>query len=587
MKLQGQGVSPGVAVGPAMVWRSATLVAPFRALAQEQVEAELDRLHHALDTTRAELRSLADTLRRDASAEVAEIFEAHMEMLDDPELIGEVREQIQSQLINAEHALSEAMSRYAATLRDLGDDYFRQRAADLEDVARRTLRHLQGDLGELHVDAPVIVVAEDLAPSDTAQFPSGMLLGFATASGGATSHTAILARALGIPAIVGIGHTLWQVLDGATVTLDGEQGMLNIEPSAEEITRFHKLHAERQDRQAGERKAAQALAATADGRRVEVLANIAAPKMCGEAITWGAEGVGLFRTEFLFLNRTEPPTEAEQYAAYREVIEALNGRRCLIRTADIGGDKEVPYLSIEQEANPFLGWRGTRLLWGMEPLLRTQLRALLRASAHGPLGIMFPMIAGVSDLRAARTLLESVRAEMSAAGVPIGEVAIGVMIELPSAALCAEHLARECDFFSIGTNDLTQYTLACDRTNPRVAHLLDSFHPAVLELIARTIDAGKRAGIHVGMCGEMAADLDATPILLGLGLGEFSASPAAIPALKRRIGAFTSEQACAIADAVRALESPEAVRAALGRAIEDIGAKHSLTVGQEAHRQAV
>ena len=351
---------------------------PFRALAQEQVEAELARLHHALGTTRAELLALADTLRRDASAEVAAIFEAHVEMLDDPELIGEVSDQIRSQLINAEHALSEAMGRYATTLRDLGDDYLRQRAADLEDVARRALRHLQGDLGELQLDAPVIVVAEDLAPSDTAQFPAGMLLGFATASGGATSHTAILARALGIPAIVGIGHDLWQAADGTAVTLDGDAGILDIAPSAAAIARFRQLHAEHRDRQAGDRRTAQVPATTADGERIEVLANIAAPQMAHEAISWGAEGVGLFRTEFLFLNRSAPPSEQEQYTAYREVIAALGGRRCLIRTADIGGDKEVPYLKIEQEANPFLGWRGTRLLWGMEPLLRTQLRALLQ-----------------------------------------------------------------------------------------------------------------------------------------------------------------------------------------------------------------
>jgi phosphoenolpyruvate-protein phosphotransferase len=579
MKLQGQGVSPGVAVGPALVWHSAALVVPFRALAQEQVEAELDRLHQALETTRAELRALADTLRRDASAEVAAIFEAHVEMLDDPELIGEVREQIRSQLINAERALSDAMSRYAATLRDLGDDYLRQRATDLEDVARRALRHLQGDIDELHLDAPVIVVADDLAPSDTAQFPAGMLLGFATASGGATSHTAILARALGIPAIVGIGHGLWQVEDGATVTLDGDQGILDIAPGAEAIARFHELHAEHQHRQAGERKAAQAPATTADGQRIEVLANIAAPQMCAEALAWGAEGVGLFRTEFLFLNRNDPPTEAEQYVAYREVIEALGGRRCLIRTADIGGDKEVPYLAIEQEANPFLGWRGTRLLWGMESLLRTQLRALLRASAHGPIGIMFPMIAGVADMRAARRLLESVRDELLNMGEPIGDPAVGIMIELPSAALCAEHLARECDFFSIGTNDLTQYTLACDRTNPRVAHLLDSFHPAVLELIARTIEAGQRAGIHVGMCGEMAADLAAAPILLGLGLPEFSASPAAIPALKRRIGALTTAQAREIAMVVRGLASAEEVRATLAGTLEATDAGRAVMLG--------
>ncbi len=270
----------------------------------------------------------------------------------------------------------------------------------------------------------------------------------------------------------------------------------------------------------------------------------------------------------MFLDRTEPPSEAEQYEAYREVLRAMGGRRCLIRTVDIGGDKEVRYLSIEKEANPFLGWRGTRLMWGMEPLLRTQLRALLRASVHGSVGIMFPMIAGVSDWRAARQLLDLVRNELKAEGEPVGEVAVGVMIEVPSAALCADRLAEECDFFSIGTNDLTQYTLACDRTNQRVAHLLDSFHPAVLDLIGRTIEAGQRAGIHVGMCGEMAADLDATPILLGLGLPEFSASPAAIPALKRRISQLTVGQTRQIAADVCNLATAEEVRAYVAQALQ-------------------
>ncbi len=568
MKLQGQGVSAGVAVGPVLVWHSSALVVPYRTLVQEQIEAEFARLEQALATTRAELESLASSLRRDASAEVAAIFEAHIEMLDDPEILDETSTQIRSELINAEHALADVMGRYAATLRSVGDEYLGQRATDLEDVARRVLRHLQGGAEELQLDTPVIVVADDLAPSDTAHFPPGMLLGFATATGGATSHTAILARALGIPAIVGVGDAVLQAVDGAIVTLDGKQGILNLAPTADDIARFQQLHDEQQQEQASLRRDAQVLAMTADGERIEVLGNITVPHSCEEALSWGAEGVGLFRTEFLFLDRTEPPSEAEQYEAYREVLRAMGGRRCLIRTVDIGGDKEVRYLSIEKEANPFLGWRGTRLMWGMEPLLRTQLRALLRASVHGSVGIMFPMIAGVSDWRAARQLLDLVRNELKAEGEPVGEVAVGVMIEVPSAALCADRLAEECDFFSIGTNDLTQYTLACDRTNQRVAHLLDSFHPAVLDLIGRTIEAGQRAGIHVGMCGEMAADLDATPILLGLGLPEFSASPAAIPALKRRISQLTVGQTRQIAADVCNLATAEEVRAYVAQALQ-------------------
>jgi phosphoenolpyruvate-protein phosphotransferase len=553
-----------------LVWRPAALMVPSCSVSKDQIEQEQARLDHALDMTRKELQLLVTSLQREVGSEVAAIFEAHIELLDDPETLGEVGQQIHTRLINAEHALADVMSRYAASLRALGDGYLSQRAGDIEDVTRRVLRHLQGGREELHLDEPVIIVADDLAPSDTALFPAGMVLGFATVRGGATSHTAIVARALGTPAIVGIGNELWRTVDGTMVTLDGGAGVLDLAPGMDEIARYHQLHSAEQQRQEQERKAAQAAAITADGVPIEVLANIAVPNACHEALGWGAEGVGLFRTEFLFLDRSEPPTEAEQYAAYREVIEALDGRRCLIRTADIGGDKDVRYLTIEKEDNPFLGWRGTRLIWGMELLLRTQLRALLRASAHGPVGVIFPMIAGVSDFRAARALLESVRAELIAANEPVGDVSIGVMIEIPSAALCADQLAQECDFFSIGTNDLTQYTLACDRTNARVAHLLDPFHPSVLALIAQSIAAGQRAGIHVGMCGEMAASLEATPVLLGLGLTEFSASPSAIPALKRRIAALNYAEARKLADTVRALATPEEVHACLAQASQAI-----------------
>ena len=579
LRLSGTVAGSGIAIGPARLLPPRIDIEE-RHIASNRLLAELDRFEHAVATTDARMAEVGHPT--EAASEVgAELVGVHRSILRSDELVDETRRLIRERSLGAEWAVRLVVKQMGVVFADMKDERFRERFSDVEQVADRLLRTLL-ELPELRLDermAGAIAVGFELSPVDALQMHRLGIAGFAAERGGPTSHTAILARALGIPAIVGIGHGLWQVEDGATVTLDGDQGILDIAPGAEAIARFHELHAEHQHRQAGERKAAQAPATTADGQRIEVLANIAAPQMCAEALAWGAEGVGLFRTEFLFLNRNDPPTEAEQYVAYREVIEALGGRRCLIRTADIGGDKEVPYLAIEQEANPFLGWRGTRLLWGMESLLRTQLRALLRASAHGPIGIMFPMIAGVADMRAARRLLESVRDELLNMGEPIGDPAVGIMIELPSAALCAEHLARECDFFSIGTNDLTQYTLACDRTNPRVAHLLDSFHPAVLELIARTIEAGQRAGIHVGMCGEMAADLAAAPILLGLGLPEFSASPAAIPALKRRIGALTTAQAREIAMVVRGLASAEEVRATLAGTLEATDAGRAVMLG--------
>ena len=572
MKLHGQGVSAGVAVGPVVVWQTALTAVPHRSVSVGEIEAELERLDEALARTRADLASLTESLRRDVSAEVAAIFEAHAEMLDDPELLGEVSDQIRSLEINAERALADVVGRYSSALRDLEDEYMRQRATDLEDVARRVLRHLEGRDTTLKLEQPSIIVAEDLTPSDTAQFPSGAVLGFATAGGGATSHTAILARALGIPAIVGIGEGVWHAVTGGIATLDGAAGELDLAPDARSIARFEQLHADQLQQQALARQQAQAAALTADGVHLEVLANIAMPSAAEDALQWGAEGVGLFRTEFLFLDRTQPPTEDEQYAAYRQVIAAMAGRRCLIRTADIGGDKSVPYLSVEAEANPFLGWRGARLLWGMESLLRTQLRAILRASTAGPVGIMFPMIAGLADLRAMRRLLDSVRAELTAAGTAFGDVAFGLMVEVPSAAVCADQLARECDFFSIGTNDLTQYTLACDRTNARIAHLLDPLHPAVLQLIKRTIDAGIAGGVDVGMCGELAADPLAVPLLVGLGLREFSVSPTAIPEVKQLMARLTLDQAQQIAASALEQLTVDDVRAVLGAALAGLAA---------------
>lgn len=560
-KLRGIAASRGIAIGPVFQFRRTDL--RFEQRRVEDPEAEWDRFRAALEVARKQLEEVYARARSETSAEHAAIFQAQALMLDDPELLGAVQAAIDEERLNAEAALVNATERYAQTLEALDDEYLRARAADVRDVARRLLCVLLGvaDSPTAGLTVPSVIVARDLTPSDTVLLDKLLVLGFCTAEGGATSHTAILARGLGLPAVVGAGPEVLELPDGTSVILDGTEGVLLVEPDERTISTYRA----RQIASIAVLKEAQAQAhapaVTRDGHRVEVVANIGSVEGARAALEAGAEGVGLLRTEFLYLERDHLPGEEEQYEAYRAIVEIFGQRPVILRTLDIGGDKDLPYLRLPSEMNPFLGLRAIRLCLARPDLFRPQLRAALRAGAAGNLKVMFPMVATVEEVRRARGILEACRAELQAEGKAVAQqMEVGIMVEVPAAALMADHLAAEVDFFSIGTNDLSQYTLAADRTNAQVADLASAFHPAVLRLVQRVIQAAHEKGKWVGLCGELAGEPLAIPILLGLGLDEFSMNPPAIPIAKQVIRALTMEEAKEVARIALELDSATAVR---------------------------
>ncbi len=554
--LKGIAASAGITVGKAYVYRPVELA--IERWRVEDSEAELARLQRALEESKEQLSEIHVKAEVEVGEDTARIFEAHLMFLDDPVLLEEVRGRIEKERVNAEAALSDAIEGYAAIFDAMEDEYMRARAADVRDVGQRVLRNLLGSGEEplAELSSPVIVVARDLTPSDTAQMNKEMVQGFCTAMGGTTSHTAIMARILGIPAVVGLGDVALSINNGDTLIIDGGEGVVKVAPDEETLERYARLEREFKVRRDEAKVAAQLPARTRDGHRVEVVANIGDVDSARIALEYGAEGVGLLRTEFLYLDRTTMPSEEEQYKAYRAIAELMGQRPLVIRTLDIGGDKQLPYLDIGDELNPFLGWRAIRLCLERTDLFKAQLRAILRAGHGHNVKVMFPMIADVDELRRAKALLAEARAELEAADVPFAsKVEEGIMIEVPAAAIAADVLAQEVDFFSIGTNDLIQYTMACDRTNEKVAYLYQPLHPAILRLIKRVIEAAHQAGKWVGMCGEMAGDAEAIPILLGLGLDEFSMNAVAIPEAKAIIRSLSLAEAEGIA--AKALSLPE------------------------------
>ncbi len=554
----GLAAAPGIAIGPLYRLKPATIetVETGALGAPAQPEQEQARLENAIKQAQTELSDLHQQVLARIGAGEAAIFEAHRAILDDPELVESAGERIAAGQAAAP-AWQAAVAAMAATLAALSDELLAARALDVQDVGNRVLRLLVGAVsaGPQLPNHPVILVANDLSPSDTVTLNTERVLGFCTATGGANGHTAILARALGLPAIVGAGERLLALVDGTSAILNGEAGTLALEPDADALQTAQNLRQEFQNRRAVALTAAGQPAITADGHRVEVAANIGSVADARQAVKFGAEGVGLLRTEFLFLDRADAPTEDEQFEVYRDIALAMAGQPVIIRTLDIGGDKPLPYLALPAEENPFLGQRGIRLCLARPELLRPQLRAILRAAKFGRLRIMFPMITTLEDWTAARRMVEEVRAELDAPAVEMG-----IMIEVPAAALLARAFAPEVDFFSIGTNDLTQYTLAMDRTNPAVAAQADGLHPAVLQLIQITAQAAHAAGKWVGVCGELGSNPQAVPILLGLGVDELSVSVPAIPSVKAQIRQLTQANtqqlatqalACATATEVR------------------------------------
>jgi phosphocarrier protein FPr len=560
-ELLGIPASPGVAVGPVFLYRPQVPEVVCKTVVDSA--SEWARLQVALGAAHQEIEALQAKAASKVGVGEAAIFGVHQMFLQDPTLQDATRRLIFDTKLNAEAAWQQAIETMADQFRALDDDYLRARVADVLDVGQRVLRHLMGvQAPALDFAEPVVLVARDLTPSDTARLSPNNVLGICTQHGGATSHSAILARALNIPAIVGLNRELEQLVsNGQQVALDGSTGQLWLHPTPEQVAQLTQKRQSWQQEQQQDKLAGRQPAITLDGHRVEVAANIGGPRDTALALEFGAEGVGLFRTEFLFMDRQSAPSEEEQLAAYQAVAQAMDQRPLIIRTLDVGGDKPLPYLSIVREDNPFLGWRGIRFCLDTPEIFKPQLRAILRASAGRNLKIMFPMISTLAELRAAKQVLGQVQDELRAEGVAFDEALdVGIMIEVPAAVAIADRLAAEVDFFSIGSNDLTQYVMAADRGNGKIAKLVHPFQPAVLQLIKQTIAAAHQAGIWAGMCGELAGNALAAPLLLGLGLDEFSMSATNIPAVKAAIRRFTLEQARQIADQALAQDSAEEVQ---------------------------
>ena len=546
--IHGIPAAKGIAIGPGFHHKP-TRVAPARARITD-VETEIERLDDAIHQAERELKDMYEAARETVGEDAAKIFQAHLIMLKDPDLLQTARQTIKTEQLNAESSFHDASEHYADLLQNLSDEYLQARAADVRDISARVVRNLRNETVDISsLSVPSILFAEDLAPSDTIQYEREKLLGFFTAKGGATSHTAILSRALGIPAVVGAG-VLPDFTSGEHIyILDGDRGQLIIDPDAFTRSQYLEIQRSQRAKHAEEKATALPPAFTRDGKRVEVVANIGNVEDAKSALANGAEGAGLFRTEFAYLEQSAVPDEQALVDEYRAIFRIFGDLPVVVRTLDIGGDKEVPHLGLPRESNPFLGQRGIRLYLSRLDLSKPQLRAILRAGNRSNLRIMFPMIATIEEIREVRKVLDQCRTELERESSEFNlNPKIGIMIEVPSAALCADQLAREVDFFSIGTNDLTQYTLAADRTNATVSHLVTPMQPAVLRLIKQVIDHGHRAGIWVGMCGEMAAELMAIPLLLGLGLDEFSMNPASIPQAKAIIRAWDTRQAALLAE---------------------------------------
>jgi phosphocarrier protein FPr len=544
--LAGIPVSPGIAIGPLARYQPAPLEVIDRTV--EHPQAEWQRLQRALELARQEIQASRDRARRRIGENEAAIFGAHLLFLKDPDLVPGARYQIFENNLSAEAAWQSAIDRVVAKYGRVKDPYLQSRALDITDVGRQVQTRLVGAAAiPFQLSQPSVVAATVLAPADVDRLDPGTVLGLCTSLGTATDHSAILARALGIPTVMGLGPALNELVEGTPLILDGQEGRVWVSPRPDTLSKHQaRREAWLQARQSA-RETSQQPASTQDGHRIVVMANIRNGADIQTALDHGAEGVGLLRTEFLFLHRTTAPTEAEQRSTYRTIVEQLDGRPLTIRTLDVGGDKSLPYLPLQVEPNPFLGRRGIRLGLRQPELLKAQLRAILRASVQQEVKLMFPLIATLTELRAAKALLLEARTELKAEQFAFNEsVEVGIMIEVPAAVAIADKLAAEVDFFSIGTNDLSQYVMAADRTNRRVSDLADPFQPAVLRLIQRAISAGHEAGIKVGLCGEFAGDPYAVPLLMGMGLDQFSLNPASIPVVKQVIAQLTIPQTQAL-----------------------------------------
>ncbi len=569
MSLKGIAASNGIAIAKAY-----RLVEPdftFEKKKVEDISAEAERFKAALAETEKELAVIRDNAKVELGADKAAIFEAHLLIINDPELINPIEDKIKSEQINAEQALKETTDMFITMFEQMDNDYMKERAADIRDVTKRILSHLLGVeiVNPSTISEETIIVAEDLTPSDTAQLNRKFVRGFTTDIGGRTSHSAIMARSLEIPAVVGTKAATKEIQNGDLIVIDGLKGEVHINPTSEEIVQYEKEQKRYEAQKAEWAKLVHEKTVSADGQSVELGANIGTPKDLEGVVENGAEAVGLYRTEFLYMGREALPTEEEQFEAYKTILEGMNGKSVVVRTLDIGGDKKLPYLDLPEEMNPFLGFRAIRLCLEEKDLFRTQLRALLRASAYGNLKIMFPMIAVLDEFRAGKQLLEEEKEKLINEGIPVADhIEVGIMVEIPSTAVMAEQFAKEVDFFSIGTNDLIQYTMAADRMNERVSYLYQPYSPAILRLVKMVIDAAHKEGKWAGMCGEMAGDETAIPLLLGLGLDEFSMSATSILRARSQIARLSKKDMEKLTEKALQMRTTEEVIEAVNQAVE-------------------
>lgn len=562
--ISGIAASSGIAIAKAYRLIEPELSVEKRTV--EDVEAEISRFKEAIQKSTAELEIIRNKAEQDLGADKAAIFDAHLLVLSDPELLSPVQDKIQSEKVNAESSLQEIAGMFISMFEQMDNEYMKERAADIRDVTKRVLSHLLG----IHIPNPsmiaeeVIIIAEDLTPSDTAQLNPFYVKGFTTDIGGRTSHSAIMARSLEIPAVVGAKTVTASIENGDMIIIDGLNGEVHINPTPELVKRYEEIQKNYASQKAEWAKLVHEETVTKDGHQVELAANIGTPKDLQGVHKNGGEGIGLYRTEFLYMGRTEMPSEEEQFEAYKTVLEGMAGKSVVVRTLDIGGDKELPYLQLPKEMNPFLGYRAIRLCLNEQEIFRTQLRALLRASIYGNLKIMFPMIATLTEFREAKAVLEEVRQELLEKDIPVAEkIEIGIMVEIPSTAVMADVFAKEVDFFSIGTNDLIQYTMAADRMNERVSYLYQPYNPAILRLVKMVIDAAHKEGKWAGMCGEMAGDEVAVPILIGLGLDEFSMSATSILKARSLIRKLSLEEMKKLSEEVLTMDTNDQVKEAV------------------------
>lgn len=563
---KGIAASEGIAIGKVLLLKKEEPVIEKRTISVDEIENEKERLTQALELSKQQL----EEIKENAGEVMREILDAHIMILNDDELVDQINGKISDKKQDVVSATHETIEFFVSIFASMEDDYMKERVADLRDIGYRIIMNLLGKeiLSLITLKEPVVIVAHDITPSDTAQMNKDRVLGFLTDIGGRTSHSAIMARTLEIPAILGLNDITQKVQNGDIVCFNGEEGVLYIDPDQETLAKYQKLAQEQEQERKLLAEYKEKESVTSDGHRVELAGNIGNPKDTQNAKKNGAEGIGLYRTEFLYMDRDNLPSEEEQYEAYRSVLEQMGDQPVVIRTLDIGGDKKLPYLPMPEELNPFLGYRAIRICLDQIDLFKTQLRALLRASMHGNLKIMYPMISSLEEVQYANKILEECRKELDREGIPYAKFEVGIMVEIPSAALTADLIAPEVDFFSIGTNDLIQYTCAVDRMNQKISDLYNPFHPAVLRLIKQVIDAAHNHGIWCGMCGETAGNKKLIPIYLGMGLDEFSMSAGAILKARKQIAGLTYSKAQEIFADVMKMRTAQEIEDYMNKIIE-------------------